>query len=407
MTFFTDQRKSERAAFFRIWGWVSRRFWTGGTIRSRILMACMAISTITAALGGYAAVGIHHAGDMVVKTFDESLMSINYARAAATDFAAMRAAFSRTLITDDAVIRKSLDQEIDALAESLAEDLKIAAERSQSPQAASAAAKVQAAADAWRALHHHALEAFDRNRGVPGAGYASLGDVDQYSKTVEQEIDLLINYTAGDGFLFRQRALSTIEKDLRLNTFGLIAALVLSGLISWLLTVRIIKPVAAASATARSIAEGNLNVSIPDGGSDELGTLLTAMGVMRNNIREMVEREVAQRRTAQARLADALESSREGIVVLGADGQVALANSRASELLKVSPELLQSPGIPSAASPAAVCRTLRHECRRSGGRSAAFRRTMAPRWPKCDPGGRGHRGLQRHQRSQGAKDQAA
>jgi diguanylate cyclase (GGDEF)-like protein/PAS domain S-box-containing protein len=155
-------------------------------------------------------------------------------------------------------------------------------------------------------------------------------------------VDLLINYTAGDGFLFRQRALSTIDRDLRLNVFGLAFALLLSGLISWLLARRIIKPVAAASAAARSIAEGNLNASIPEGGGDELGTLLTAMGVMRNNIKTMVEREVAQRRSAQARLADALESSREGIVVLGADGQIALANSRASEFLRVSPTLLET-----------------------------------------------------------------
>jgi HAMP domain-containing protein len=61
-------------------------------------------------------------------------------------------------------------------------------------------------------------------------------------------------------------------------------------------------PLAVASKAARSIARGDLETNIPKGGSDELGTLLTAMGVMRDNIRAMVDREVSQRRSAQARL---------------------------------------------------------------------------------------------------------
>ena len=68
------------------------------TIRGRILIAFLIMSVITGALGIYATFGIRHAGILVDKTFDESLMSINYARAAATDFAAMRAAFARQWI---------------------------------------------------------------------------------------------------------------------------------------------------------------------------------------------------------------------------------------------------------------------------------------------------------------------
>ena len=58
-----------------------------GTIRGRILIAFLFMSMITGALGGYAAMGMKQTGILVAKTFDESLMSINYARAAAADFA--------------------------------------------------------------------------------------------------------------------------------------------------------------------------------------------------------------------------------------------------------------------------------------------------------------------------------
>jgi diguanylate cyclase (GGDEF)-like protein len=318
------------------------------------------MSAIAAALGGYATLGIRHAGDLVARTFDESLMSINYARAAAADFSAMRVASSRRLMTRDPAIRASLDDEVEVLAKTLSEDLAIAAERSQSARAAKVAAKVQEAANAWNALHRRALEAFaeDGAKAEMNSRHVLIGDVDQYSRIVNQQIELLVNYTAGDGFLFRQRALSAINRDLQLNVAGLAVALFLSGLVSWLLARRIIGPVAIASKAARSIANGDLNANIPEGGSDELGTLLTAMGMMRDNIRAMVDREVSQRRSAQARLTDALESSREGVVLLDADGQIALANSRASEFIRSSPQLLQSdllrPEVVSSADSTAV-----------------------------------------------------
>src|SRR5579872_3261516 len=65
------------------------------TIRGRITTAFLIFSLIIAALGSYATMGIKDSGILVDKTFDGSLMSINYARAAATDFAAMRATFAR------------------------------------------------------------------------------------------------------------------------------------------------------------------------------------------------------------------------------------------------------------------------------------------------------------------------
>ena len=112
-----------------------------GTIRGRILVAFLAMSVITGALGGYAALGMRHAGVLVAKTFDESLMSINYARAAAADFAAMQAAFTRRTVTRDAEIARKLDSSVEELGQSLSEDLQIAAERSHSQRATQGATK--------------------------------------------------------------------------------------------------------------------------------------------------------------------------------------------------------------------------------------------------------------------------
>ncbi len=318
---------------------VSRAAAFGMTIRGRILVAFLIMSMITAALGAYATYGIKDAGILVDKTFDESLMSINYARAAATDFAAMRAAFARQWIANDPATRNRLAEDISTLTKTLSEDLKIAVQRSQSVRARKAASSVQNAVNAWTSMRERLLD-----RTKLDTDWETL---DQYAAKVDEQIDLLINYTAGDGFIYRQTARATVARDLNLNIAGTALALVLSGLVAWTLARRIVRPVAAASTVAERIASGKLDVVIPQGSADELGDLLASMGLMRDNIKAMMAREVAQRRTAQARLADALESSQEGVVVVDADNCIALANAQAADFLGVSPNLLK-PGTPLA-----------------------------------------------------------
>ena len=172
------------------------------TIRGRILVAFLIMGVITAAVGGYAIMGIKNAGVLVDKTFDESLMSINYARAAASDFAAMRADFARRFLAADPRQRSTLDSELDNLGVSLSQDLKIVAARSQSARAVRAAESVQRAVDAWKAYCQRFI---DTNK--TDVNWSTL---DHYAGKVDDQLDLLVNYTAGDGFLYRQSARETV-----------------------------------------------------------------------------------------------------------------------------------------------------------------------------------------------------
>jgi diguanylate cyclase (GGDEF)-like protein len=303
------------------------------TIRGRILIAFLVMSVITAALGAYAGLGIRNAGVLVDKTFDESLMSINYARAAAADFAAMRAAFARQWIAADPRMRSALDKDLDTLSRSLAEDLKIAAARSQSARAMRAAENVQREVSNWKNISERLLDGSESD--------VKWETLDHYADKVDDQIDLLVNYTAGDGFLYRQSARAAVARDIQLNVIGTALALVLSALVAWALARRIVGPVAVASNVAARIAAGKLDAAVPKGSADELGALLAAMGVMRDNIKAMMEREVAQRRSAQARLADALENSQEGVIVVDGEDGIVLANAQAADLLGIAPALLK------------------------------------------------------------------
>ena len=128
------------------------------------------------------------------------------------------------------------------------------------------------------------------------------------------------------------------------------------------------------------------------------------MGLMRDNIRAMMEREVAQRRSAQARLADALESSQEGVVVVDADDCIALANAQAADFLGVPPDLLK-PGTPLAELRPALGRRGQRRpvlCWRATAhaaghrRSPARRRALAAHQPERHARRRLHRRVQRH-----------
>jgi len=304
------------------------------TIRTSVFLAFVATVLISGSLALYGIQSIRGAGELVRKTYDQSLMSINYSRAAAADFAEMRANFARLWITEDVGARAQLNQRFSKLEKSLSEDLNIAALRSPSERAKATAEKVAAAARRWTAASHELLD--ETKLGT------SWEELDHLAKNVDDEIDLLVNYTAGDAFLYRQSASATVDRDIKLNIASAFIALTLSGLVGWALTRRMVKPVAAASHVAKCIASGKLDVEIPSGSSDELGELLSSMQVMRDNIAEMMQREVTLRQSAQIRLAEAAESLREAIIVVDADNRIALANAQAANFLAVPADALKA-----------------------------------------------------------------
>ncbi|MCG5244977.1 EAL domain-containing protein [Methylorubrum extorquens] len=299
----------------------------GRTIRGRIFLAFLMLSAITAALGGYAAFGIMTTGALVDKTYDRSLMAINYARAAATDLAMLQAAVARARLAGDSAERRTLEARIEALTQSFEEDLEIAADRAQSERATREAAAAKDAVAHWLAARRE----FGPDQQTADVWQA----LDAHAAVAEQHIDLLINFTAGDGFSYRQTARADVARDVGLSIFATSLAIVLSGIVALLLLRQIVRPVADASTVASRIAAGELTVRVPEGGDDEFGALLRAMAVMRDNIAAMMQEEVAQRRSAQSLLADAVQGSIEGIVVVDAAGRIVLANARAAALLGI------------------------------------------------------------------------
>jgi signal transduction histidine kinase/HAMP domain-containing protein len=279
------------------------------SIGAKIFGAFIAMGALIALLGAAGYGVLSFAGQMTVTTFDGPLMAINYARAAQSDFIALQMAELRYEHAD-AQARDAITAEIAGLANTFADDLEVAEQRSLADDEKALIRQIRPLVANWRDA---------RAKG----DIAALEKIDQQ---VDAKFDLLIELNTDHSFIGRRRAVTNIDRYKYITAGATILALLLAGAITLFLRSRIVRPLSAAATVADRIASGQLQTPIPPGGADETGALLRSMTVMQDNIRDMMARETAMRRSAENRLSDALETSREGVVLVAPDGTIALCN---------------------------------------------------------------------------------
>jgi signal transduction histidine kinase len=283
---------------------------TNDSIGARIFGAFIAMSVIIALLGaaGYAVLAA--AGDMAVTTFDGPLMAINYARAAQTDFAHLKMDELRYEHAAPAD-KRAISADISDSASGFTDDLSVAEQRSFASDEKHLIRQIRALVGQWQA----ARVRDDR---------ATLEKLDTQ---IDDKFDLLIELNTDHSFVSRRQTVSNVDNYRYITIAATLLALLLAAGITLFLRRRIIRPLSAAAAVADRIARGELQTVIPPGGADETGALLKSMTVMQDNIRGMMTRETQLRLSAENRLADALETSREGVILAAPDGRIVLANS--------------------------------------------------------------------------------
>jgi signal transduction histidine kinase len=280
------------------------------SIGARIFGAFVLMSAIIGLMGlsGYGVLSL--AGDNAVTTFDGPLMAINYARAAHTDFAEMQLAelrFEHAAPKD----RPGIADEIADIYATFNDDLDVAAERSPEADEQGVIRQIRPLVKSWRDARSH-------------------GDMKELSRLdgeIDGKFDLLIEYNTDHSFVGRRQTVTNINRYKYAVGGVTVLALLLAGIITWLLRSRIVRPLTAAARVADRIARGELQTEIPVGGADETGALLNSMTVMQANIRDMMGRETAMRLSAESRLTDALETSNEGVMLVAPGGEIAMANS--------------------------------------------------------------------------------
>lgn len=248
------------------------------TIRRKLLVGCAALACITGCLGALGTYNVAVTGSLVTETFDRSLMAVSYARAASADFGAMTGlvpAYRLAAPADKALIAA----EARARAQSLRENLAVVEERILTDAGRRASRAVVAELAAWEAARTPLLG--------PRPDRAATTRFDRLTADVWEQLDVLVNRAAEDGFRQHQRALRAVQESNWLSVGGTASAMALSVLLAFLLARRITQPLATASAAAGRIAAGDLAMPIPGPGvPDEFGELLSAMSVMHVSIQQ-------------------------------------------------------------------------------------------------------------------------
>jgi signal transduction histidine kinase/HAMP domain-containing protein len=308
------------------------------TIRGKIFLAFCAMSVLTGAVGVYGIFATTVANRIVVDIYDRPLMAINFARSASSIFAQMGNQLLQARMTGDiATMRAKLKN----LSSNFFDDLGIAEQRSMSPGALAAVHKVRGLARDWLAAAVEAAMDERRIASNPGVQLVAL------SEQIMDEFDRLIELTAEDGFHQREQSLRELGRIRQINLTCCLLAVLLAGIATFVLDRRIQGPLAKAVAAADRVAAGDFEARIPDESHDEIGSLMRSMRHMQASIREMMRREEAARRSAQARLVDAIEGSREAMILVGPDGKIVILNSQVGQFLR-QPSAKLTPGAPFA-----------------------------------------------------------
>ena len=317
------------------------------TIRSRLVLGCLAMCLLVAAVGAYAVMSITRAGAVVEETYDRPMMAINFARAASLSFSRADAALLRQGVYEGA---DGADfSEFEERMDDFLSDLEIVEERALTARSREMTHEVRLQAQEWGA----AVMAFG-GEALPERALQAQAD------QIVETLDIIVELQANAAYLSRESAVAAVDRSQRLNTAAALAAIAVSILIIALLTRSIVRPLDAASGAANRIADGDFEAEIPAGGQDETGALLRSMSVMQDNIREMMAREKALRTTAQIRLIDALQNAHEAIVLVDADQRIIHANVKVKDFFPdlreenihgaFYPELFRQDGSPVSVS---------------------------------------------------------
>ncbi len=294
------------------------RYLIKSSIGAKIFGAFLAMGIIVGALGINSYYILSATGRIAIDTYDKPLMAINFARAASLDFSQMQNEALRLKLAPK-VEHAAIDVRIDTLTTTFFEDLAVAEERTTQMNEHKVISEIEKLVRAWDVEHKRGLYVGD------------MSNFEKLSNRIIDRFDVLVEMKAGSSFVERRKVLSTISRFEYVSVAVTGLALLLAIALTLFLARSIVRPLRAAARAADRIAGGDMQTAIPLGRKDETGVLLRSMQAMQDNIRAMMAEKKAQRRSAETYLYDALESAREGVMLVGDDGHIIVANSRLAE----------------------------------------------------------------------------
>ncbi|MEK9971317.1 MAG: HAMP domain-containing protein [Ferrovibrio sp.] len=260
------------------------------------LAAAFAISVLTAAgLGVAAFSAVQSVGDLVVRLYDQPLMTINYARLAQTSFVSQEL-LTREIAAESATGDSARHAEdIRGRNEEFISDIAVAEERGLNPGIRKYGQTIRTLNELWLNAALLALEQPPASR----ERLELLQTREAIAGQISENLEILTQLAAEDGFVFRSQAEATIQltKD---RTMAMIAALaVVIVVVSLLLIRNIVAPLGTMTSAMFRLAKGETGLSLPKlERQDEIGQMARSLRVFRQAMEDLqIARERAEAAT--------------------------------------------------------------------------------------------------------------
>ena len=244
-------------------------------LRSQLLIGFLSLTLLILFMGSYGIFSLNRIYEFTRAMYDGPLMSINFARSAQHDFSRIEVTLTDLAATVELEKRETLIAEIEEHREAFAEDLSIAEERTNNAESKAAVGRIRAALAAWDAAWEE-LETAYSNDDMSAAARLQ-GRVVGAIEVLNEEIEVLVEFAAQEGYDFRGMALDQSHSVIQLNWIIVIAGILGGILLGLLMAWRIVNPTVRITNTLRELSASERGVDIPETGrKDEIGDIARA-----------------------------------------------------------------------------------------------------------------------------------
>ncbi len=244
-------------------------------LRLQLLIGFLSLTMLILFMGSYGIFSLNRIYEFTRAMYDGPLMSINFARSAQHDFSRIQITLADLAVAVEVERREALITEIEEHREIFAEDLDIAEERVKSGEGLQAIERIRAALVAWDTAWE-ALETAYSNNDIAAASRHEAPVVAAI-ETINEEIEVLVEFAAQEGYDFRGMALDQSHSVIQLNWIIVIAGILGGILLGLLMAWRIVNPTVRITNTLRDLSANERDVVIPETGrKDEIGDIARA-----------------------------------------------------------------------------------------------------------------------------------
>jgi nitrogen fixation/metabolism regulation signal transduction histidine kinase len=237
----------------------------------------------------------------------------------------------------DATLLKSLSGEVDQ--ELRAINAEIAALANRVDVSAAQKSELQALVSKWKSLEAAAKDTIEVGSTDASMATMMLGQADEKFMALAADFQKISSSVVAQTNAISTELTADAQHKKALLTIGAAIGVLLSLLISIVVTSSIVRPIRSVTHAMRRLSSGDTDVAVGyHGRRDEIGQMVEAIAVFRNNALEMramehenleaEKRNLKQIGEARARLTEAIEAISDGFSLYDADDRLVVFNSK-------------------------------------------------------------------------------